>query len=293
MFIAGYRFLARVLGGTGISQVYPFNQVERWFLSRTRSRTATIDGHILHLDEHDSLNLSVLGVNEPFTTQLITSLIPLGGVAVDIGANIGYYTLLMARAVGPEGRVIAFEPDAANAELLRRNIAENGYANVIVVEAAVAESEGTVRLHLAEANSVNHRLSTDDDGRAVVEIPAVTLDGWLEANGVVRADFIKLDIEGAEIRALAGMARTFAGNPDLKMVLEFSPYNLGQCGGCSDAYFAVLEGLGLQFGEIEEHAARVIPVSREDLTGRYTVANGKLTNLLAARNPSVLVSKFG
>ena len=280
LFISSYRVLARLLGGTGISQVYPFNRIERWFLSRTRGRTASIDGHTIYLDEHDSLNLSVLGVNEPFTTQLIRDLIPAGGVAVDIGANIGYYTLLMARTVGPEGRVIAFEPDAENARILRKNLEANGYSNVTVVEAAVAEAEGVVRLHLADGNSVNHRLSADEDGRATVEIPAVTLDEWLAVHDITRVDFIKLDIEGAETRALAGMKHTFLGNPQLRMILEFSPYNLHQCGASPDTYFGLLSAMGLSIAEIEEHAARMVPVSPEDLQHRYTVRNEKLTNLL-------------
>jgi len=125
-------------------------------LLRSRSR---VFGHEMFLDPTDSIVSPTLlrdGYFEPYETTLIESEIRPGDVVLDIGANIGYYTLIFARLVGERGRVYAFEPDPTNFRLLKKNVRANGYQNVIFVKKAVADSSGSMPLYLCPDNKGDH-----------------------------------------------------------------------------------------------------------------------------------------
>ncbi len=131
---------------------------------------------------------------------LVAAQVPRASTVVDVGANIGLSTILLARSVQ---RVIAFEPSPANLQYLRRNLASNGITNVEVVAAAVSDRPSTLRFHVAQFGAGSHVVAAGhvlNDGIATIEVPAVTLDGAL----TVPVSFIKIDAEGHEPDILAG-----------------------------------------------------------------------------------------
>lgn len=143
-----------------------------------------------------------LGTTEPEFQEAFAARVAPGDTVYDVGANVGFYTVLAARLTGPDGRVVAFEPFAASAERARANAARNGFAHVEVVEAAVAEAPGTAWLAFSD-NPVTHALGAR--GADGVEVPVTSLDAFV-AGGGPPPSVIKLDVEGAEIEALRGMA---------------------------------------------------------------------------------------
>jgi FkbM family methyltransferase len=228
-------------------------------------RLAHAQGHMMYLDAQDSMNLSVLGVHERAVTELVTREVGPGQTAFDVGANIGYFTLLLARRVGPSGRVFAFEPDPQNCELLRRNLALNGYANVTVVPKAVADHSGTLKLWRAAAAG-DHRIYDSHDGREAIEVPTVRLDDVVrEFAGPVH--FIKMDIQGAEALALRGMVDLLSRAPHVKMVMEFWPYGLQLAGTPPAGLLDHLLALGFTLHLFEDEAVR--PVQPAALLGRF------------------------
>ncbi|HTC23004.1 MAG TPA: FkbM family methyltransferase [Gemmatimonadales bacterium] len=134
----------------------------------------------------------------------------------DVGANVGLYTLPSARAVGPTGRVYAFEPMPRNLGLLRRHLAMNRLSNVEIYEVAVGDTGGTLRMAEGDSPSEFH---ADPAGRWLV--PAVTLDEWLAASGSPSPDLVKIDVEGSDDAVLRGGARTFAAyRPPIYLALH-------------------------------------------------------------------------
>ena len=115
---------------------------------------------------------------------------------LDVGCGKGYFSLAIARMVGPTGRVIAFEPDPESFALLQKNVAANGYANVVLEQKALSNEPGSLKLYLAEENLGDHRIYPVGE-REFVEVEAVTLDDYLAEKGG-RVDFIKVDTQGAE-----------------------------------------------------------------------------------------------
>ena len=133
--------------------------------------------------------------------------------AVDIGANYGTYTLAMAQAVGPDGRIWAYEPTSATAHHLRKTIARNDLAQVEMHQAALSDRTGTGRLRLDAQVELN-RLAADGDGE---EVLLTTLDFESPARAWGRIDFIKIDAEGGELDILRGGETFFAEQSPLVM----------------------------------------------------------------------------
>ncbi|MGY5862815.1 MAG: FkbM family methyltransferase [Candidatus Thorarchaeota archaeon] len=180
-------------------------------------------------------------LHEPETTDLIVRNVKLGQTVIDIGANVGYYTLLLARAVGPEGLVYAFEPNPVLARILQHNIRQNSYRNVIVIEKAVSDVTGSARFYID--TQVHERGSLNPTrGSEIIEVDIVPLDVYLQDSSQT-ISWIKLDVEGHEGAALRGMRRVLRISNDIRLIIEFIPTNPGFD---ADALFAELEGFSFR-----------------------------------------------
>ncbi len=146
-----------------------------------------------------------------------------GDVVVDAGAHIGTFTVLAARTVGTEGKVIAFEPEAKNLDFLRRNVEANDLGNVVIIPKGLWSQPDKLRFNLSEFTG-EHSFATNGVGSEFAEVEVDALDNVLQELGIPRVDFIKMDIEAAEIEALKGMEATLRDS-DVKMVVEthYSP----------------------------------------------------------------------
>lgn len=196
-------------------------------------------GEKLYVDTSDvsvTPHLLLDGTWEPWMTKVISDRLGPGMTFVDIGANLGYFTVLAASAVGPEGQVHAFEADAALADLVARSASINGMAQVSVIAAAVFDRTGTIEFHTSErrraTGSIIYDPDADDrsDGEVAttVEVPVVTLDDHY-GETIPRIDVMKIDAEGAEPAIFRGMRRVLAANPQICVFFECSPaiYALG------------------------------------------------------------------
>lgn len=166
------------------------------------------------------------------TTQLFREILDPGMVVVDIGANVGYFSLLAADLVGPAGTVYAIEPEPRNNAILRKNVDLNSYSNVRVIEKAVSNRTGSVKLFLSALDNGSHSIS-DAAARGVagdVEVGATTLDDLLEEEGWPKVDLVKIDVEGAEMLVLEGMSLLPRNSPSVKLVIEYCPFLLQASG---------------------------------------------------------------
>ena len=142
----------------------------------------------------------LLGTSEPEEQAFVAAHLRRGDVFYDIGANVGFYSTIAARLVGPEGHVYAFEPHPASAAQAARNAALNDFANVTVVQAAVSDREGRMTLSLS-AHSATHKLG-DAPG---LEVDVLGLDRWAREAAARPPSLVMIDAEGAELEVLHGM----------------------------------------------------------------------------------------
>ena len=144
-----------------------------------------------------------LGTFERAEQDVFTRTIRPGDVVYDLGANVGFYTLLAAKLAGPTGRVVAFEPVPRNLGYLRRHLALNHCEDVTVVAAAVSDRSGTARFRDGPAHTVG-TLATDGGSEGVYVVDVVALDNY---TGAPAPRVIKIDVEGAEADVLRGAHR--------------------------------------------------------------------------------------
>jgi FkbM family methyltransferase len=156
--------------------------------------------------EEIALLLLLHGAYEAAEFESLPALATPGTTVIDVGANLGIYTVAMAMAVGEAGTVIALEPVRQTLEKLRSNIALNGLRNVVVVGAAAAERTGIVDLQLASDSAYASlvRVKNDRGTGTTVTVPAVTIDQLWEERNRPTISFCKIDVEGAELLVLKG-----------------------------------------------------------------------------------------
>ena len=190
----------------------------------------------VHNDDTGSLStLSISGVFGPRDTQTVKDNVFSGNIVVDLGANIGYFTCLLAKIVGEGGKVFAFEPDPRNLKLLRRNIQENDYKNVIIADKAVSDVNGSCTLYSSQkkfgANRIFESKKTQTQDFIPIKSETICLDDYFEKQNLLKKiDFIKIDVEGSEFRAFNGMKKILELNNNLKIFTEIAPSLLEDAG---------------------------------------------------------------
>lgn len=180
------------------------------------------------------------------TTAQLAQLVKPGMVVLDIGAHVGYYARKFSALVGEKGRVIAFEPHPRTHQVLKQNVEK--LSNVTSLQMAVAEQEGTAELYdylmMSASGSLHYdesmadlqrsQMSANDiaprkDGSFQMQkfsVRTVPIDDCLKELGITQVDFIKMDIEGAEMGALRSMKQTIANSPKLALIMEYNPQAL-------------------------------------------------------------------
>lgn len=258
-------------------------KVFHFFLSPFIKEVAEVQGHKMYLDRGDSLGLSVFGVFEPFMTKMVNKEVKEGDVVVDIGASIGYYTLIFAKLVGENGKVFAFEPAPDIFALLDKNVKTNGYKNVIMKQNAVSNKTEKSKLYLCGYNNMAHTLCDLHDGyHQWVEIESIKLnDYFADYNGKI--DLIKLDVEGAECAAVEGLSNLLEKNKNVKIITEFHPKWLKMFGSDPEEYLNLLVKYGFKLYNINEENEKIELISINELLKIYTTEKRTWTNLLCKR----------
>lgn len=174
-----------------------------------------------------AMTVLATGEYEGATLAAIRALVGRQGTFVDLGANLGFFSVLVGRDLDGAGRVHAFEPTPATAALLRDNVATNGLGDrVIVVEQAVSDQPGKARFSLYDAAQANQLAVAGTDGASgSIEVTVTTLDAYFSALGWPRVDVVKMDVEGVETKVLDGMRELIRRQPRLRIIFE---YHLGQ-----------------------------------------------------------------
>jgi len=200
------------------------------------------------------------GLYELDTARTIKRLLRPGDTFIDGGANIGYFTSIAAKAVGPSGRVHAFEPQPDNRRRLTEHVSMNGLTNVVTIhDVALSDQPGEVELHTFENPAANHGQSTFFAGTQAtrkVRVRTVRLDDYLPG---VAPRLIKLDIEGAEPLAIAGMRNTLRAHRPA-VIVELNATTLARAG------FATREPLDRLLEAVPQYEPHVIAWRLKRLT---------------------------
>jgi FkbM family methyltransferase len=249
-------------------------------------------GQLVEFERRD-LGMNLTGTNDIKPTDeaayMLRTIRP-GQTVIDVGANIGVLTLLMARAVGSKGRVYSFEPGPRSFQLLQNNILRNGYSNVVAENLAVGEREAVTELQVALSGESDNRLAdvTATPGTFYcTEVRVVALDDYLKDRPV---DFIKIDAQGSEFRILRGLRKTVSLNPAIRIIAEFSPHWLRAAGVSPDDWFSLIDDLGLKIENISESGEAIL-VTRDWLMNEVGGTDQPQVNVVLRRESSDLTTR--
>ena len=213
------RAFARVFGGAHsiddfVQETYAKNPIA---LKRTH-------GFEIYLNPNDmgiSPSIAVLGWYELRTTELFVEILRRGSTVVDVGANVGFFTFLAAKIVGPKGRVVSFEPEPTSFSLLARSLSRNKFSNVILIPKSLSDVEGERTLYLSATDHKGMHSIVYDSGGPNISVPSVKLDTEAARLGLDHIDLLKIDAEGAEPEILAGAVELLSERRVLNLIFEW------------------------------------------------------------------------
>ncbi len=229
---------------------------ERLGASQAPVRAAVAPKLVMDLDLTDFVQRSIY-LDPSYDADLqrvISDHLPEGGVFMDIGANVGFFTLLAARRVGKGGQVHAFEPEPRTYAALRRNIALNRLTNVTAWQLALSDTAGTATLFPhAGGNSGAASLRPLENSGPPVAVELDTYDRLAAERGLPVPSLIKIDVEGAETKVIRGMTQLLSQETKPPILMEISEFSLEKLGSSRQE----LLGMMRNFGYVPEVVTRV------------------------------------
>lgn len=219
---------------------------------------------------------------KPGTLKFIEKHLRPGGTFVDVGANVGLFSLLAARVAGPNGRVIAIEPAPVTAHALRAMISANGLEAVVRVEEVAAGAERGLGTLSIMSNCRQSTLMSTAAGSVAQEGSVVTSVAPLdEILGNTVPDIVKISVEGWELKVLDGMQGLLAAHPEVIIVMEFDPAHIRSTGLSAAGWVDRMGAAGMRIFEIDDRNGELLPLRRSGIEEIVS------TNVVITRNPAL------
>jgi FkbM family methyltransferase len=217
-------------------------------------------------DQYVSRQIREQGIWEAYETSLVLKLLGPGLVFVDVGANLGYFSLIAASLVGDTGKVVAFEPDPANFELLNASIHLNHFdARIQSVEAGLSDQACAGRLYLSEDNMGDHQIYAGEGDRE--SLPIALLNGTAFLTPLIpQVDLLKVDTQGSEFQVMAGLMPLLKNQQKaLRIIIELTPFSLRESGASGRQLIELLALLDLPFWIIDHIEHQLAETTAEEL----------------------------
>lgn len=225
----------------------------------------TADGHRLKSTSRNFTSLSVhlTGTRDSEFQAFIARRLHPANVFIDIGANVGVYSVFASNLVGEAGQVLSIEANPVTYAYLADNISRNGLRNVVPLNCAVGDETGTLRIAANTRNAGETHVATSSETGAVVEVKRV--DDLLKEQGVSRVDYIKIYVEGFELPVLRGAKETIAANAEIVVQTELVDAHAQRYGHSVSDIVALMTGLGLKPFQ-PDATGRAVEITTADIT---------------------------
>ena len=255
----------------------------RMIRSLSKSNFVEIEGRKMFTHGNDGLALSIFKVYEPAQTKIVKQYVREGDVVIDIGAHVGYYTLLMAQLVGKKGKVFSFEPDPLNFQLLKKSVEINRFDNVILVQKAVSNTTEKIKLFVGNNDRAINRIydAKLGDAKESIDVESIRIDEYFKENDEL-VNFIKIDSEGSEVKIINGMKQFLSRNQELVMMTEFFPFLIKKSGDEPNQYLKSLEKSGFSLYNILDKNEKTNKINSENFL-ESGINSQYCTNLLCIK----------
>jgi len=270
-----------------------------------------IDDYTFFLDNNDKTQVEIFSKEKSYekgTVKILKRLLKKGMNVINIGANIGYFTVIIAKEVSPSGQVFAFEPSPITAQLLRKNIKINNCENVQVFTKAITNTIGKSNLWQAASSvhnfvskkgldeiekiqrlsllGINQEVKDVEKIREKFEVDTTTIDNFVQQKNRP-IDFLVMDAEGSEKYILDGMENTLKQNPHLDIITEYNPYTFELAGSTGESFLDKITELGFEIFQIDENSETIQPILKNKLIVDFKFP--RYTNLYLTKNKKKLL----
>lgn len=226
-------------------------------------KTIKIGNNVFVLNQKDVgvSGMLALGVYEKFELELFRSTVKTNMTVIDIGANIGLYSVIAGEKAS-QGRVFSYEPENENFSILTENIKKNNLNNITAFKIALSNTQGTRSLYFTEDNRGTHSFADNRNTNWSISVNTDTLDNSLSMiiPPVTNVDIIKMDVEGAEPLVFEGIKNIISKNPHLILFMEFYPKAIIRLGQSPTKFLETLSSLGFSISLIDEGMKKIIPI---------------------------------
>ena len=296
LFFNLFKKLSCLVSGKGLAKLPFATKIYQFIYKKLKPNgiieIITAENHKMFVDSRDTGMAPYFIMHGDFIpdeSEVLKKILKPGMIFIDVGANIGYFSLIAAKLVGGQsngkGMVFAFEPDENNFSLLQKNINANGYKNIIAIKKAVSDKVSTAKFYLEKENLCAHSL-TPKTNCDFTEVETISLDEYFKdkkidpvrgpslktttlvkqkdfaSNGV---DVVKIDVEGMEPAVLRGMENLIKANESMAIITEYYPKAISNAGYSPNDYLESLKKSGF----------RLVNFGNQ---------NGKLVNILCLKN---------
>lgn len=269
--------------GSELSKNQTLSFLHAQIVSILKPECINFEGFKIFLDKNDSRRLTRSSKDTSLETKVIRKVVKKGDTVLDIGAHIGYFSLVMASLVESKGKVYAFEPSRENLSLLKKNIIRNGFKNVALISNAVGNYQGNAKLYHSKTSSADHSLSERNGKQGYEIVKVISIDNYFK-NYKGKIDFIKIDVQGYEGQVILGALKLIKKNPHIKIISEFWPRGLKMSGLDPKKYLNLITSLGFKIYNLDEWEGYPKLISPQKLLKKYTTKNNLDTNLFCTKS---------
>jgi len=224
-------------------------------------------------------------IYEETETRFVLDNVKKGDIVLDVGANIGYYTLILAKLVDEQGKVFAFEPEPNNFHVLKKNVRANGYNNVKLERVVVSNKKSKTKLYVSKENVGEHRIyKSSTVSNDYINVEMIRLDDYFVNHNLMdKISFVKMDVEGSELGVLEGMKEILARNKKIKILIEFDPRQIIDYGGKPKDIFDILEKENFDFSYVDRKDKQIKKIGNITLFLEKFDDSFKQTNLICEK----------
>jgi len=245
--------------------------------SKCSSNFLVLDGRQMHVD-HDEY-LKILFEDSSIMAKFVKNNIKKGDIVLDLGANIGYWTCLLAELVGKNGHVYAFEPEPHNFQLLKKNVEINKYQNVTLEQKAISNKNGKTNLFISDVKT-DHRIYDWSGNQESIEVDMIQLDDYF-VNNKINIDYIKSNLQGADFAAVQGMRHLIKNSKNIKMIVEYHPDTLIEFGFDPNEFINFLINENFILYDVGEN--KMDKLISDQIFQKYVIGKGNGTSFLCLK----------
>ena len=262
---------------------YSYRNLNHLMSLLIKSKIANIKGYQMLTDSNDSEGYSIKEY-EANTVKHLDKWIKKGDWVIDVGASLGYYTILLRDIIGEEGRVFAFEPEKTNFQILDSNMELNGFQNIILNKCAITDKIGEDTLYVMQGAGSHVMYNEFREDSRQEKVKTDTLDNLFK-NVHHKIAFIKMDIDGSEMRALKYAEQLIKRNPNIKLLIEFAPARIIDSGYTPREFLDYINSLGFEIKAMFEDNPEVVKGTFDKLMKNSTTMRNKMNwcNLICER----------